>query len=148
MKIYHQGQQVILILCFTSFSSTFTSIMSGPTCTIHLKGMIYSKSLHTRPHHFVGPATIIAFIQPVHISNSMSWAHPKILQLHVFMTSFLFKSSILIKNPFLLLYSFSHFILHFILYSFAYFLWHFFPICLPAPVIYRFHPRFPSVFSR
>lgn len=89
MELLSIGQEIYTFILFlTSFSSTFTRIMSGPTWTIHLNGITYSKSLHTRPHHFPGPGTIIASIQPVQISNSMSSAQPNILQLQVFITSF------------------------------------------------------------
>ena len=79
--------------------------MKASTASTTLNGITYSKSLHTRPHHFPGPGTIIASIQPVQISNSMSSAQPNILQLQVFITSFCFNSSIRIMieqfHPFL-----------------------------------------------
>ena len=43
MELLSIGQEIYTFILFlTSFSSTFTRIMSGPTWTIHLNGITYS----------------------------------------------------------------------------------------------------------
>ena len=79
----------------TFFRFTFTRIISSPTCTMSQKGITYSFSLHRNPQKQPGPNTMIAVIQPLHISKSTSPTNPRRLQSSALITSFCFNSDIL-----------------------------------------------------
>lgn len=82
----------------TSFLFTFTRIMSSPTCRISQYGITYSFSLPKKPQKLPGPGTMIAVIQPLHISKSTSPTNPRRLQSSALITSFCFSSEILKLN--------------------------------------------------
>src|SRR5699024_1169815 len=60
---------------------------------------MYSVSLPNKPHTLPIPGTIIANIQPVQISKSTSLTYPSLLQSHILITSFCFRSQIRIPPP-------------------------------------------------
>ena len=86
-------------LCFASFSSMSTRMMSGPIFTILHHGINNSNSLPIQPIHFAGPGTISALMHPPHSSKSRSRTFPRHLQSFTLMTSFLARSQKRIYFP-------------------------------------------------
>lgn len=86
-------------LCFASFSSISTRIISGPIFTILHHGIKNSQSLPKKPQNFPGPGIIKARMQPSFSSMSRSRTIPRHFPSQILMTSFSCNSQKRIGTP-------------------------------------------------